>query len=343
MKMNVKSPFLSASLLMGLLPMFQASANEQTKNEVRQALLSIQAELNEMEGRKGKAPPVPKAPLAPPAEPDRAPEPFPPTQPTPEPEPPIDFPSEPQTGQAPVPAFLSRKQEVARELQSVQEGLDQLNRQSGRFPAGLVLPSANPSEVAPPEPPVEPEPTPPSLPSEKDRLARELQSIQAALDEMNRDDDQLSDPLPPEPVVPPTPPPAPLAPREAPVVTSGGGLGEYIVPSIALVHSSGFDWTSVVGQPMRSTKRPDTQPGLRFGRLWDPFFADFQLTYAERPESNAFSAIPMSSDSSLAFTLRAGKSDLADRLKLPFGIGVGGGRQKFPWCWEVLHWKMISY
>ena len=65
---------------------------------------------------------------------------------------------------------------------------------------------------------------------------------------MNRDDDKLSDPLPPEPVVPPTPPPAPLAPREAPVVTSGGGLGVYLVPSVALVHSSGFDWTSVVGK-----------------------------------------------------------------------------------------------
>ena len=134
MKMNVKSPFLLASLLMGLLPLFQASANEQIRNEVRQALLSIQAELNEMEGRKGIASPVPKAPLVPPPEPDPAPEPFPPTQPTPEPEPPIDFPSEPQTGQVPVPAFLSRKQEVAQELQSVQEGLDQLNRQRVGFP-----------------------------------------------------------------------------------------------------------------------------------------------------------------------------------------------------------------
>ena len=157
--MNMKSPFVLASLLMGHLPFFQTSANEQTRNEVRQALLSIQAELNEMEGRKSKAPPAPKAPLASPPEPYPAPEPFPPTQPTPEPEPPIDFPSEPQTGQAPVPAFLSRKQEVARELQSVQEGLDQLNRQSGRFPAGQVS-SANPSEVAPPEPPVVPEQTP---------------------------------------------------------------------------------------------------------------------------------------------------------------------------------------
>ena len=332
MKMNVKSPFLSASLLMGLLPMFQASANEQTKNEVRQALLSIQAELNEMEGRKGKAPPVPKAPLAPPAEPDRAPEPFPLAQPTPEPEPPIDFPSEPQTGQVPVPAFLSRKQEVAQELQSVQEGLDQLNRQSGRFPAGQVS-SANPSEVAPPETPVEPEPTPPSLPSEKDRLARELQSIQATLDEMNRDDDNLSDPLPPEPVVPPTPPPAPLAPREAPVVTSGGGLGVYLVPSVALVHSSGFDWTSVVGKTYEIDEENGFGAGLRVGRTWDPFFADFQLTYARSDlESNAFSAIPMSFSGDSEFFgfhfTGGGKVDLADRVKLPFGIGVGGGRQE---------------
>ena len=245
-------------------------------------------------------------------------------------EPPIDFPSEPQTGQVPVPAFLSRKQEVRWSFSPCK---NQLNRQSGRFPAGLVLPSANPSEVAPPEPPVEPEPTPPSLPSEKNRIARELQSIQAALDEMNRDDDQLSDPLPPEPVVPPTPPPAPLAPREAPVVTSGGGLGVYIVPSVALVHSSGFDWTSVVGKTYEIDEKTGYAAGLRFGRLWDPFFADFQLTYARNDlESNAFSAIPMSFSGDSEFFgfhfTGGGKVDLADRLKLPFGIGVGGGRQE---------------
>ena len=328
MSMNMKSPFVLACLLMGHLPFFQASANEQIRNEVREALLSIQAELNEMEGRKDEAPPAPKAPLAQPSEPDPAPEPFPPTQPTPDPEPPIDFPSEPQTGQAPIPAFLSRKQEVARELQSVQDGLDQLNRQSGRFPAGQVS-SANPSEVAPPELPVVPEPTPLGVPSEKDRIARELQSIQAALDEMNRDDDELSDPLPPEPVVPPTPPPAPLAP----VVTSGGRLGVYIVPSVALVHSSGFDWTSVVGKTYEIDEKTGYAAGLRFGRLWDPFFADFQLTYAQSDlESNAFSAIPMSFSGDSEFFgfhfTGGGKVDLADRLKLPFGIGVGGGRQE---------------
>ncbi len=319
--MKVKKTFVLAPLLMGLLPFFQASANEQTMNEVRQALLSIQAELNEMEGRKDEAPP---APLPPPPEPEPDPEPFPPTQPASEPE--------PQAGQAPVPAFLSRKQEVTRELQSVQDGLDQLNRQSSRFPAGQVS-SANPSEVAPPEPPVEPEPTPPSLPSEKNRIARELHSIQAALDEMNRDDDQLSDPLPPEPVVPPTPPPAPLAPREAPVITSGGGLGVYIVPSIALVHSSGFDWTSVVGKTYEIDEKTGYAAGLRVGRTWDPFFADFQLTYARSDlESNAFSAIPMSFSGDSEFFgfhfTGGGKVDLADRLKLPFGIGVGGGRQE---------------
>ena len=329
--MNMKNPFVLATLLMGLLPFFQASANEQTRNEVRQALLSIQAELNEMEGRKDEAPPAPKAPLFPTPEPESDPEPFPSTQPTPEPV--IDFPPEPQTGQAPVPAFLSRKQEVARELQSVQDGLDQLNRQSSRFPSGLVLPSANPSEAAPPEPPVVPEPTPPSQRSEKERIARELQSIQAALDEMNRDDDQLSDPLPPEPVVPPTLPPAPLAPREAPVVTSGGGLGVYLVPSIALVHSSGFDWTSVVGKTYEIDEENGFGAGLRVGRFWNPFFADFQLTYARSDlESNAFSAIPMSFSGDSEFFgfhfTGGGKVDLADRVKLPFGIGVGGGRQE---------------
>ena len=80
---------------------------------------------------------------------------------------------------------------------------------------------------SPPEPPVVRTDTL-GLPSEKDRIARELQSIQAALDEMNRDDDELSDPLPTEPVVPPTPPPAPLAP----VITSGGGLGVTSSPRL---------------------------------------------------------------------------------------------------------------
>lgn len=330
--MNMKSPFVLASLLMGLLPFLQASANEQARDEVRQALLSIQAELNEMEGGKGQAPPAPKAPLVPPPEPDPAPEPFPPTQPTPEPAPAIDLPPEPQTGQDPIPAFLTRKQDVARQLQSVQNGLDQLNRDSGRFPAGQVS-SAIPPEAAPPEPPVEPEPTPPSQRSEKERVARELQSIQAALDEMTRDGNQLSDPLPPEPVAPPTPPPAPLAPREAPVVTSGGGLGVYIVPSIALVHSSGFDWTSVVGKTYEIEEKTGYAAGLRVGKLWDPFFADFQLTYARSDlESNAFSAIPMSFSGDSEFFgfhfTGGGKVDLADRVQLPFGIGVGGGRQE---------------
>ena len=64
MSMNVKKTFVLASLLMGHLPFFQASANEQTRNEVREALLSIQAELNDFDGRNDDAPPSPIAPLA---------------------------------------------------------------------------------------------------------------------------------------------------------------------------------------------------------------------------------------------------------------------------------------
>ena len=142
MKMNVKSPFLLASLLMGLLPLFQASANEQTRNEVRQALLSIQAELNEMEGRKGEAPPVPEISARCNPRTGSGTRAFPSTQhPGPNPNRPSISP-ELEAEESPIPAFLSRKQEVAQELQSVQEGLDQLNRQSGRFPPvpGLLQP-----------------------------------------------------------------------------------------------------------------------------------------------------------------------------------------------------------
>ena len=64
MDMNAKSPFVLASFLIGLLPVSHSIANEQTKDEVRQVLLSIQAELNEMENRKGEAPPSPKSPPA---------------------------------------------------------------------------------------------------------------------------------------------------------------------------------------------------------------------------------------------------------------------------------------
>ena len=327
--MKVKSPFVLASLLTSLLPFFHAAANEQAKDEVRQALLSIQAELNQMEGRNAETPSSPEAPLLPTAER----EPFPPTQPTPEPAPAIDLPPEPQTGQDPIPAFLTRKQDVARQLQSIQNGLDQLNRQSGRFPAGHIAAFSNPPEAALPATPVEPEPTPPSLPSEKERVARELQSIQASLDEMNRDADQLSAPLPPEPVAPPTPAPATVAPREAPAVTFSGGPGVYLVPTFALVHSSGFDWTSSVGKPYEIDEELGYAVGLRAGRAGEHFFADFQLTYARSDlESNAFSYIPMSFSGDSEFFgfhfTGGGKVDLADRVKLPFGIGAGGGRQE---------------
>jgi len=327
MSMNVKSSFVLASLLTGLLPFFQTSANEQARDEVRQALLSIQAELNQMEGRKTETPPAPEAPLPPTAEP----EPFLPTQPAPAPA--IDLAPEPQTGQDPIPAFLTRKQDVARQLQSIQNGLDQLNRDSGRLPAGQVAAFSESTQAVPPAPPVEPEPTSPSLPSEKNRIARELQSIQASLDEMNRDADQLSAPLPPEPVAPPTPAPATVAPREAPAVTFSGGPGVYLVPTFALVHSSGFDWTSSVGKAYEINEELGYAAGLRAGWMGENFFTDCQFTYARSDlESNAFSSIPMSFSGETEFFgfhfTGGGKVDLADRVKLPFGIGAGGGRQE---------------
>ena len=333
MDMNAKSPFVLASFLIGLLPVSHSIANEQTKDEVRQVLLSIQAELNEMENRKGEAPPSPKSPPAAIPEPVSQAELFPSSPPTPGSETVIDLPPEAKVEKDPVPVFLSRKQEVARELQSIQGELDQLNRQSGRLPAGLTFPSSNPVKVTLPGPPVRRESQLSSFSSEKDQVARELQSIQAALDEMNRDGDKLSDSLPPEPVAPPIQQPTPVAPREAPVSTTGGGLGVYLVPSIALVHSSGFDWTSVAGKTYEIDEENGFGAGLRIGRTWEPFFADFQLSYTRSDlESNAFGSIPMSFSGDSEFFgfhfTGGGKVDLADRVKLPFGIGVGGGRQE---------------
>ena len=102
---------------------------------------------------------------------------------------------------------------------------------------------------------------------------------------------------------------------------------------MALVHSSGFDWTSSVGKAYGIDEELGYAVGLRVGRTWDPFFADFQLTYARSDlESNAFSSIPMSFAGDSEFFgfhfTGGGKVDLADRVKLPFGIGVGGGRQE---------------
>jgi len=328
MNLQSHSLFLCV-LLVNAFAFSHANANEQTKNEVRQALLSIQAELNQMEGRKAKKPPAQEASFVP----EPAPELLTPTPPNPAPELEAELPPEPQVEQAPVPAFLLGKEEVERELQSVQDGLDQLNRDSSRFPAGQVLPSTKPLNITLPEPPVEPEPKPTSFLSEQDRVALELRSIQAALDEMNLNTGKLSTPLPPQPVSPPTPAPAPVAPREAPAVTPSGGPGIYLVPSIALVYSSGFDWTSMAGKAYEIDEELGYAAGLRTGWMGENFFTDFQLTYARSNlESNAFSAIPMRFSGETEFfgfhLTGGGKVDLADRVKLPFGIGVGGGRQE---------------
>lgn len=327
--MNLKSQSLFlCTLLVNAFAFSYANANEQTKNEVRQTLLSIQAELNQMEGRKAKKPPTQEAPFVSKPEPEL----LTPTQPNPEPELEAELLPEPQVEQAPVPAFLLGKEEVGRELQSVQDGLDQLNRDRIRFPAGQVLPSTKPTNITLPEPLVEPDPKPTSFLSEQDRVALELQSIQAALDKMNRDTGKLSTPLPPKPVSPPTPPASPIG-REAPTVTPGGGPGVYLVPTFALVHSSGFDWTSMVGKAYEINEELGYAAGLRTGWMGENFFTDFQLTYARSDlESNAFSAIPMSFSGETEFfgfhLTGGGKVDLADRVKLPFGIGVGAGRQE---------------
>ena len=294
MDMNAKSPFVLASFLIGLLPVSHSIANEQTKDEVIRFFFPFK--LNSTKWKTGKAKPLLPRNLRPLQSPNRLPKPnFSLVSTNTRVRNRHDLPPEAKVEKDPVPVFLSRKQEVARELQSIQGELDQLNRQSGRLPAGLTFPSSNPVKVTLPGPPVRRESQLSSFSSEKDRVARELQSIQAALDEMNRDGDKLSDSLPPEPVAPPIQQPTPVAPREAPVSTTGGGLGVYLVPSIALVHSSGFDWTSVAGKTYEIDEENGFGAGLRIGRTWEPFFADFQLSYTRSDlESNAFGSIPMS-------------------------------------------------
>ncbi|MBT3636915.1 MAG: hypothetical protein HN531_08245, partial [Opitutae bacterium] len=84
------------------------------------------------------------------------------------------------------PSLLSQKEEIRRQLKSVQDGLDQLNRGSGRSRSIPTSRSKVVEKIIPPEPLPEIETEPSSFASKKGDIARELQSIQAALDEMNR-------------------------------------------------------------------------------------------------------------------------------------------------------------
>ena len=133
--------FLSI-LSFGICPLFGADERARKKEEVRQDLLSIQTALDEM---KGGSPEIS----------------FPPKR---EPEPasvPVNTKPEPQV----VPSEID---EVERELQAVQTGLDQLNREGERFSTdlGIFSPAPQP-EIIPPSPSEHMEPELTKTPSEK--------------------------------------------------------------------------------------------------------------------------------------------------------------------------------
>lgn len=305
---NIFTTFFSV-LLMGTLPLSSADDRARKKEEIRQELLSIQAALDEM---KGGSPEIS----------------FPPKRkPEPSPVPAITKP-EPQ-------AVPSEMDEVERELQAVQSGLDQLNREGERFSAdlGIFSPAPQP-KITPPAPPEIKEVEPEKTPSKADEVERELQAIQAGLDEMNRANQNPPQIIQPAPVPPPVPapPPIPLIISEpVPVRESNEGPGAYLIPSLALVHSTGFEWKS--GTHYEVEESLGGGASLRAGWMWDNFFADFHFTYARSElESIELGGLPLSFSGDTEFfgfhLTGGGKVDLLDDLKLPFGFGVGGGRQE---------------
>jgi hypothetical protein len=294
-------------LLVGALPLSSADDRARIKEEVRQELLSIQAALDEM---KGGSPEISFPPK-------REPEPVPPSK------------------RAKPPTGTARVDEVERELQAVQTGLDQLNRASERFSTdlGIFSPAPQP-KIIPPAPPEIKEVEPAKTPSKTDEVERELQAIQAGLDEMNRANQRPSPAIKPAPAPPPVPAPPPTPPvisGPVPVRQSTEGPGAYLIPSLALVHSTGFEWKS--GSHYEVEESLGGGASLRVGWMWDNFFTDFHFTYA-RTELDSIDLGGLNPSFSgdtefFGFHLTGGgKVDLLDDLKLPFGFGVGGGRQE---------------
>jgi hypothetical protein len=294
-------------LLMGVLPLSSADDRARIKEEVRQELLSIQAALDEM---KGGSPEISFPPK-------REPKPVPPSKS-----------AKPTSGTA-------RVDEVERELQAVQSGLDQLNRASERFSTdlGIFSPAPQP-KIIPPAPPEIKEVEPAKTPSKADEIERELQAIQAGLDEMNRANQRPSPVIKPAPPPPPSPPPVPTPPiisGSVPVRQSNEPPGAYLIPSLALVHSTGFEWKS--GSHYEVEESLGGGASLRAGWMWDNFFTDFHFTYARSDlESIELGGLNPSFSGDTEFfgfhLTGGGKVDLLDDLKLPFGFGVGGGRQE---------------
>jgi hypothetical protein len=234
-------------------------------------------------------------------------------------------------------SIQARVEEVVRGLRAVQSELDQLNREKERFSTGLGIfyPAPQP-KIIPSAPPELKEAEPAKNPSKTEEFERERQAFQARLDEINRANQR------PSPAMKPAPPPVPTPPAisgPVPVRQSIGGPGVYLVPSLALVYSPGFDWAStVVGSSFEVEESLGVGASLRTGWAWDNYFADIHFTYArsdlesidlESIDSGRFNPSFSGDTEFFGFYLTGGrKLDLLDDLKLPFGFGVGGGRQE---------------
>jgi opacity protein-like surface antigen len=140
------------------------------------------------------------------------------------------------------------------------------------------------------------------------------------------------------PAPPPVPTPSAIS-GPVPVRHSTGEPGVYLVASLALVYSSGFDWSSIVaGTSFEIEESLGGGASLGTGWEWDNYFADIHLTYArsdlksidlESIDLGRFDPSFSGDTEFFGFYLTGGrKVDLLDDLKLPFGFGVGGGRQE---------------
>jgi hypothetical protein len=234
-------------------------------------------------------------------------------------------------------SIRARVDEVVRELRAVKSELDQLNREKERFSTGLGIfyPAPQPKTI-PSAPPGIKEAETAKNPSKTEEVERERQAFQARLDEINRANQR------PSPAMKPAPPPVPVPPAisgPVPVRQSTGGPGVYLVPSLALVYSPGFDWAStVVGSSFEVEESLGVGASLRTGWAWNNYFADIHFTYArsdlesidlESIDSGRFNPSFSGDTEFFGFYLTGGrKLDLLDDLKLPFGFGVGGGRQE---------------
>ena len=230
-----------------------------------------------------------------------------------------------------------KKEEVRQELLSIQAALDEMKDGSPeiRFP---------PEREPVPELPFVPEVKavePPAGASTVEQVESELQAVQAGLDKLNRESERFSSGLgvfskPPEPIAAPEPilpstPQSPVFSEPVPVHKPTGGPGVYIVPSIALVHSSGFDFK--FGSGFEIEEDLGGGASLRAGWAGETFFTDLQFTYARSDlESIDLGGLPLSFSGDTEFfgfhLTGGGKVGLRDKLKLPFGFGVGGGRQE---------------